>query len=218
MPERKEIEDPIIAPEESRISDILKEDFPAVVEALIFASPDPLDDKEIARLIKCGKSKVSDLVEELNQKYVREGRAFRIEKFGQKYGYYTLPQFDKYISRLADIPRPAKLSRAALEVLSIVAYRQPASKAEIERIRGSTPGGVLKTLMEKGLVEISGRSDGPGRPLLFGTTRDFLDFFGISDLSELPMPEPAAADSLTHNLVLRRPPEQVDTVSPSDEN
>ena len=203
---------------ENRIADVFENDFSAAVEALIFASPEPLDDKEIARIVKCGKGKVPDIIDELNGKYSQDGRSFRIEKFGNKYGFYTLPEFDKYITRLAEIPRPVKLSKAALEVLSIVAYRQPTSKADIEHIRGINPDGVLKTLMEKGLVEICGRSDGPGRPLLFGTTREFLDFFGIPDLSELPIPEPVDDESMVRNIILKRPSEQVDSVLLSDEN
>ncbi|MEE9553326.1 MAG: SMC-Scp complex subunit ScpB [candidate division Zixibacteria bacterium] len=214
----KSIVEPIIEPTESRISDVFENDYSAAVEALIFASPDPLGDMEIARIVKCGKGKVPAIIDELNARYLDSGRAFRIEEFGDKYRFYTLPDFDKYISRLADIPRPARLSKAALEVLSIVAYRQPTAKADIERVRGINPDGVLKTLMEKGLVEICGRSDGPGRPLLFGTTREFLDFFGISDLSELPMPEPVEDEDMVTGLVLKRAPETADPATSTDEN
>ncbi len=210
--------EPVVESIENRLAEVLENDYSSAVEALIFASPEPLNDKEIARILKCGKSQVPGIVGELNAKYLDGGRSFRIEQFGDKYRFYTLPDFDKYISRLAEIPRPVRLSKAALEVLSIVAYRQPTSKADIERVRGINPDGVLKTLMEKGLVEICGRSDGPGRPLLFGTTREFLDFFGISDLNELPIPEPVDDEDIVKSLVLKRAPEQGDSTESSDEN
>lgn len=210
--------EPVVESMENRLSEVFENDYSPALEALIFASPEPLNDKEIARIVKCGKSEVPGIIDELNVKYRDGGRSFRIEKFGDKYRFYTLPDFDKYISCLAEIPRPVRLSKAALEVLSIVAYRQPTSKADIERVRGINPDGVLKTLMEKGLVEICGRSDGPGRPLLFGTTREFLDFFGIADLTELPIPEPVDDENIVKNLVLKRSPEQGDSAASSDEN
>jgi segregation and condensation protein B len=99
-----------------------------------------------------------------------------------------------------------------------VAYRQPTVRSEIERIRGVNPDGVLKNLLEKGLIEVCGRSDGPGRPLLYGTTRDFLEFFGISDVSELPDPDPADEPEAVKNLVLKKPAERaVDTGTADDE-
>ena len=202
---------------ENRISDIFENDYSKTVEALLFASPEPLEDREIARIIGCGKREVPSIIEKLNQQYDNWGRSFRIEKYADRYRLYTLTEYDKYICRLSEIPRPVKLSKAAMEVLSIIAYKQPTSKAEIERIRGINPDGVLRTLTEKGLVEICGRSDGPGRPLLYGTTRDFLDFFGISNLSELPSPEIAEEEKMAGGLVLKRPPERIDPILSSDE-
>jgi segregation and condensation protein B len=154
----------------------------------------------------------------LNDKYTQWGRSFRIEKFGSRYRYYTIADFDKYIGRLAEIPRPVKLSRAALEVLSIVAYKQPAIKAEIERIRGINSDGVIRTLIDKNLVEAAGRSDGPGRPVLYRTTQEFLEFFGISDLSELPEPEISDIEpEMAGSLILPRPPENPQSDNSSDE-
>lgn len=202
---------------ESRISDILENDFSVAVEALLFASPEPLEDRDIARVVGCNKRDIPSVIEQLNQQYQGWDRSFRIENFGGRYRIYTLPRFDTYISRLAEIPRPARLSKAALEVLSIVAYRQPTSKAEIERLRGVNPDGVLRTLLEKGLIEICGRSDGPGRPLLYGTTREFLDFFGISNLSELPVPETAEEERTAISLEIKRPPERLYPPSSIDE-
>lgn len=218
MQDEQEIKESIeIGSGENRISDLFATDYSVAVEALLFASPDPLEDREIARIVGCGRREIPSIINELNLKYESWGRSFRIEKYGERYRFYTLAGFDKYISRLAEIPRPVKLSRAALEVLSIIAYRQPTAKAEIERIRGINPDGVLRTLMDKGLVEICGRSDGPGRPLLYGTTRDFLDFFGISNLSELPVPEATGEEKATKGLILKRPPEESYPAPSTDE-
>lgn len=202
---------------ESRLSDLLESESATAAEALLFASPQPLSDREIGRIIGRDRRKVAAIIEELNHKYVKWGRSFRIEKFGDRYRFFTLPEFDRYISRLAEMPRPVKLSRAALEVLSIIAYKQPVVRSEIERIRGVNPDGVLRTLIEKGLIEVRSRSDGPGRPLLYGTTRDFLEFFGISDLSDLPIPETAGDRGTDRKLVMKRPPEETESTAPADE-
>jgi segregation and condensation protein B len=177
------------------------------IEALLFASPNPLTESQLARLIGKDKRHIPLIVDRLNVSYIQWGRSFRIERFGDSYRIYTLPEYDKYISRLADMPRPAKLSRAALEVLAIVAYRQPIVKSEIEKIRGIDSDGVIRTLLERGFLTIAGKSDALGRPLLYKTTQDFLEFFGISDLSELPevtVPE----TEIPRNLTLIRPPEE----------
>lgn len=193
---------------QSRIIGILDDEISAAVEALIFASPEPLTAVQLARIVGCDKRRIPQAIESLNMRYIETARSFRIERFGDNYRFYTIPMYDKYIGRLADLPRPAKLSRAALEVLSIIAYRQPVVKSEIERIRGIDSDGVIRTLMEKGLIVVSGRSDAPGRPLLYKTTGEFLEFFGISDLSELPSPEiPEAKAESAGALTLLRQPE-----------
>jgi segregation and condensation protein B len=202
---------------QSRISDLLESNLDSTVEALLFASPDPLSAREIGRIIGRDRRRTEELIEELNRKYAEWGRSFRIEKYGDKFRFYTLPDFNQYISRLADIPRPIRLSRAALEVLSIVAYKQPVVRSEIERIRGVNADSVLRTLLEKGLIEVCGRSDGPGRPLLYRTTWDFLEFFGISDLAELPVPETADDDSPGRRYVMKRLAEESDSAASADE-
>ena len=213
----KDIEsnDPVkIEDTQNRISEIMNDDVSIAVEALLFASPVPLTESQIARIIGKSKQQVQYIIDTLNSNYMGWGRSFRIEKFGEGFRLYTLPEFDKFISRLADLPRPAKLSRAALEVLSIVAYRQPVIKSEIERVRGIESDGVIRTLIERGLIAICGRSDGPGRPLLYKTTQEFLEFFGIADLLQLPQPEiPTPAPEPTGGLTIIRPPEDSETQS-----
>ena len=197
-----------IAPE-NRIAEELSNEASDAVEALLFASPVPLTEPQLARLIGRDKRHIPSIIEQLNGKYAEWGRTFRIEKYGDGFRLYTLPQFDKYISRLAEVPRPARLSRAALEVLSIIAYRQPVMKSEIERIRGIESDGVIRTLIERGFIIISGKSDGPGRPLLYKTTQEFLEFFGISDIAELPAPEiEENPQRPVQAVTLIRPPEE----------
>lgn len=204
---------------QNRLSEIIGvhatgDDVCTAVEALLFASPLPLTESQIARIIGRNKQQVQYIIDTLNSHYMEWGRAFRIERFGEGFRLYTLPEYDNYISRLVDIPRPAKLSRAALEVLSIVAYRQPVIKSEIERVRGIESDGVIRTLIERGLIAICGRSDGPGRPLLYKTTSEFLEFFGISDISQLPSPEVAtSAPEQARSMTVIRPPEDTDSQS-----
>jgi segregation and condensation protein B len=189
------------------IPEFLSQEATTAVEALLFASPDPLSESQLARLTGRDKRHIPLIIDKLNLSYLEWGRSFRIERFGDSYRLYTLTEYDKYISRLADLPRPARLSRAALEVLAIIAYRQPVAKSEIEKIRGIDSDGVIRTLLERGLIFMSGKSDAPGRPLLYKTTQEFLEFFGISDLSQLPeVTVPEAENPRTIALV--RPPEE----------
>ncbi|HBZ00183.1 MAG TPA: SMC-Scp complex subunit ScpB [candidate division Zixibacteria bacterium] len=192
---------------DSRVSEVMEHKNDTALEAILFASPNPLTEAQLARLMGCDKRQVPLIIDRLNYSYLDSGRSFRIERFGDCFRLYTLPEFDKYISRLAEIPRPARLSRAALEVLAIVAYRQPIVKSEIEKIRGIESDGVIRTLLERGFLTVAGKSDAPGRPLLYKTTQEFLEFFGISDLSELPevaVPETEIPKTIT----LVRPPEE----------
>ena len=203
---------------ENRMTLILDDESELALEAVLFASPEPLGDAELGKVIGRSKKDIPDIIGRLNIKYAQWNRSFRIENFGEKYRYYTLPDFDAYVSRLAEIPRPLKLSRAALEVLSIIAYKQPVIKSEIERIRGINSDGVIKTLIERNLIEAAGRSDGPGRPVLYRTTREFLEFFGISDLSDLPDTEFDVDESeIMGALTITRPPEVRESNESSDE-
>jgi segregation and condensation protein B len=203
---------------ENRISIILDDESELALEAVLFASPEPLGDAELGKIIGRSKKDISAIIGRLNVKYAQWNRSFRIENYGSRYRFYTLPDFETYIARLADIPRPLKLSRAALEVLSIIAYKQPVVKSEIERIRGINSDGVIRTLIERNLIETAGRSDGPGRPVLYRTTREFLEFFGISDLSELPAAEISVDESeISGALTIIRSPEIRESNESSDE-
>jgi len=125
-------------------------------------------------------------VAELNDDYSVSGRSFRIENVGGGFRMFTLPEYHQYIARANSQERRLSLTQASLETLAIICYKQPATKAEIEKIRGVDCDGVLRNLLARGLVRIDGRSSAPGKPLLYATTEYFLEFFGLGSIDELP--------------------------------
>ncbi len=161
-----------------------------IVEAVLFASESPLAPAEIARASSdlSGKD-VEQAIGELRQEYERDERAFQIYPLGDGYQILTRPEYAPYLERFDSITRTNKLSRAALETLAIIAYRQPVSRLEIEELRGVNAAGVLRSLQERGLIDVVGRAEGLGRPLLYGPSKRFLDHFGLRALDELPQPE-----------------------------
>lgn len=156
-----------------------------VVEALLFVSEDPLTTQRIADILGCEKREATRLVRALTERYDSNGRAVSIREIAGGYQLRTkedlAPWIRKYLAS-----RPVRLSRAALEVLAVVAYRQPLTRQEIESIRGVDCSAVLQNLLERKLLKIMGRKDVPGRPIIYGTTRQFLGHFNLKDLSELP--------------------------------
>jgi len=161
-------------------------DLKAIVEALIFASPEPLSLKALARMLDSEpKEDVAAAVEALRQDYDRPGGLQLVEVAGG-YQIVTRPELHEWVRRLFHERTTQKLSVAALETLAVIAYRQPVTAPEITEIRGVNATGVLGTLMERKLVKIVGRKAVVGRPFLYGTTREFLERFGLNDLSDLP--------------------------------
>jgi segregation and condensation protein B len=126
------------------------------------------------------------LVEELTEEYREQNRAFTIEEIAGGFQLMTRPEFHPWVSKLRETQQQDSLSQAALETLAIVAYRQPITRADIEDIRGVQSGYILRSLIEKSLVRVTGRSEELGRPLLYGTTREFLDAFDLNSLRDLP--------------------------------
>ena len=158
-----------------------------VVEALILACPEPISAARIGRITpECNAALARDLIRELNELYQKQDRAFEIWEIAGGYQVRTRAEFSGYLQQLHK-QRPLRLSRAALETLSIVAYKQPATRAEVEHVRGVDAGAVLKSLMERHLVRMLGHREVPGRPMLYGTTRRFLEIFGLDTLKELPV-------------------------------
>ena len=168
----------------------------AVIESLIFSSDDSLSPEEIIRAIKSidgedidiSKDDVDVSVEQLNKKYEENNSAFRILRISNGYLHATIEQFAKYVGYLSSERAKRRLSQAALETLAIIAYKQPITKPELETIRGVNSDYILTTLLDKNLITIKGRAETVGRPLLYGTTDEFLKYFGLNNLSDLPKP------------------------------
>ena len=144
------------------------------------------DDPATARARKHAVARLAEAVENLNAAYHETGRAFRIEALASGYQVLTLPAFGPLLARLKGERQQGRLSQAALETLAIIAYRQPILRADLESIRGVACGEVLKSLMDRRLVRIVGRAEEVGRPMLYGTTREFLRVFGLASPTELP--------------------------------
>ncbi|MFH2048031.1 MAG: SMC-Scp complex subunit ScpB [bacterium] len=158
-----------------------------VIEALILASPEPLPVRRIINLIEdMTPGKVSQAVAELNKRYMEVSSSFRIREIAGGYQFYIMPEYTGFVTDMFARTRKIRMTRAALETLAIVAYRQPVTKTDIEHIRGVASDGVLHNLLEKKMITIKGRSEKIGRALQYGTTDEFLKFFGLSRLEDLP--------------------------------
>jgi segregation and condensation protein B len=161
-----------------------------MIEALLFASHSPLSAAELAQADEAlDEEEVERAIAELRWEYEREERAFDVVEIAGGYQLLTRAEFAPVLERFDAVPHSVRLSNPALETLAIIAYRQPIGRAEVEEIRGVGAGGVLRTLQERELVEVVGRGEGLGRPLLYGTTRRFLEHFGFRSLADLPRPE-----------------------------
>ena len=167
------------------------------IECLLFVSREPVSQITLARILDLNPEDILSLVEELQQEY--RDRGVQILEIANGYQMCTRPDFAPYIEQLYKPQTSYGLSRAALETLAIIAYKQPITRAEVEAIRGVKIDSSLGTLVEKNLVREVGRKDGPGRPMLFGTTPAFLKYFGLRDLAELPDPEEFVALNVRHD-------------------
>ncbi|MDO8665248.1 MAG: SMC-Scp complex subunit ScpB [Gemmatimonadales bacterium] len=158
-----------------------------LLEAALFAAPRPLALDELHGLDpEATEADWRRAVEELRDHYDAGGHGVEVAAIADGWQILTRPVFAEAIERAAFASRPVKLSGAALEVLAIISYRQPVGRAEVEEIRGVSSGGVLRLLQERGLIEVAGRSEGLGRPLLYATTPLFLEHLGLGDLADLP--------------------------------
>ncbi len=170
-----------------------------VLEAVLFASSEVYTAKQLATVLgNTGIPRVRTLIEALNQDYEQTSRTFRIARIGDGYQLRTLPIFKTWIQK-AEPLKPVRLTQATLETLAIVAYRQPVTRAEVEQVRGVDASSGLRTLLEHRLIRIIGKDNGPGRALIYGTSREFLSLFNLKDLRELPTLE-------DFDLVVQEPP------------
>jgi len=169
-----------------------------IIESLIFASDEPLSARQLIDILSAAENggprlrlkeeEVIGYIRELNAEYVRASRSFRIIQVAGGFQFATMPEFAEWLGRLVKEKARRKLSAAVLETLSVIAYKQPVTKPEIEAIRGVNADYAIQRLLERGMVTIVGRSASAGRALLYGTTAGFLKHFGINDLAELPKP------------------------------
>jgi segregation and condensation protein B len=171
------------------IAALSAEELRHAVEAVLFSAHDPVGIRQLAELFGVAVHDVREAVEALRAEYVEGGRAFRIEDIAGGVQILTLPAYDFWIRRFHQKEREGKLSAAALETLAVIAYKQPITKADLESIRGVQCGPTLKTLLDRGMIQVVGKDEGLGRPLLYGTTRRFLESFGLASLRDLPRPE-----------------------------
>ena len=167
-----------------------EEQINCTVEALILASPEPLSVSKMCDVLEnTTPARIRQAVGDLNNVYLGCGSSFRIREVAGGYQVHILPDFEQPIKRLLTKQRSVRLTRAALETLAIIAYKQPVTKTEIDHIRGVASDGVLHNLLERNLIVIAGRAESAGRPLVYRTSNDFLKFFGLNRLSDLPRME-----------------------------
>ena len=160
-----------------------------VIEGLLFISGDEgIDAKEISEITEVSEEEVIDLIEDMKADFRRAGRGIQIVEVAKAYQLTTLPEHVPYFERLATSPGQSTLSQAALETLAIIAYKQPLTRSEIEEIRGVKCEKALNTLLSKHLIREAGRAEGIGRPILYVTTKEFLEHFGLRELGDLPEP------------------------------
>jgi segregation and condensation protein B len=158
-----------------------------LIEAVLFSAPKPVPIDELKRVLKSRhRGGIRSIVDHLNQKYSENNNSFRIREIAGGFQFYLLEDYSLEVERHFSKQRRRKLTQAGLETLAIVAYKQPVTKGEVEQIRGVASDGVIQTLLERKLIRLAGRAERVGRPLLYATTNDFLEYFGINSLDQLP--------------------------------
>ncbi|MCC7212915.1 MAG: SMC-Scp complex subunit ScpB [Candidatus Brocadia sp.] len=166
------------------------EEIKPIVESLIFAAEEPIPLRKLADLIEgVDGAQIQEAIAQLRSDYDVQGRSFQIEEIAGGYQFFTKPEYYEWIAKLRKKSGETKLSQAALETLAIIAYKQPILRANLESIRGVQSGQIIRLLMEKDLVKVVGRDESLGHPLLYGTTKKFLEYFGLKDIKDLPQVE-----------------------------
>jgi segregation and condensation protein B len=172
--------------EQAQLSQYAEPTEESVVEAVLFASDEPLTPNRLADIVGISVKNVREHINTLNDKYQTNNNAFRIEEIAGGYQLLTLSSYNPWLKKLLRARSDNKLSPASLETLAIIAYKQPVIRADIEAIRGVAVGEIVRSLMYKGMVKIVGRAEVLGRPMLYGTTKKFLEVFGLNTLKDLP--------------------------------
>jgi len=165
------------------------EDTKNIIESLLFVSDTPLTVDHLKKLLPFAETKeIREVLLALSEEYETRKGGFFLREVAGGYQIRTRPEYTKWIKRLIR-PNPFRVSKAALETLAIIAYKQPIIRSDIEQIRGVDCGGILRMLLERKLIRVLGRKEIPGRPLIYATTKQFLEIFGLKDLKDLPTPE-----------------------------
>lgn len=157
-----------------------------ILEALLFASPESLNQTRMNLVFVDDSPQLTNLIPKLQDKFVMENRPLEIQEVAGGYQITTRAEYETWVRRLLNKSGKLTLSQAALETLAIIAYKQPVNRFEIEAVRGVDCSGVLKTVLDRNLIKIKGRDEGPGRPLLYATTDTFLEYFGLNRISDMP--------------------------------
>lgn len=176
----------------------------AALESLLFVAPGPVTPGQLAQALETTATEVELGLHELERDYDKRG-GLALQWHGGRILLTTAPETAPLVEKFLGLEATSRLSRAALESLAIVAYQQPVTRPQIDAIRGVNSDGVIKSLLSKGLIQETGRTEGPGRPIMYGTTTDFLQYFGLSSLSELPSLEMEAlkTEEEPKNLILK---------------
>lgn len=159
-----------------------------IVETLLFVADTPLSTDRIRSVVSADAKEIKDVLSRLSKEYEERKGGFSLMEIAGGYQIRTRPEYSEWIKKLVQ-PNPLRMSKAALETLTIIAYKQPIIRSEIEHIRGVDSGGILRMLLELKLIRVLGRKEIPGRPLIYSTTKRFLEIFGLKDLKDLPTPE-----------------------------
>lgn len=161
-----------------------------IVEALLFAVQEPISVRKISEIIEDTDVKeIKTTIQQLREEYDTYDRSFQIEEIASGFQLLSRPEYHEWISKIRKNTNESKLSQLALETLAIIAYKQPINRADIEAIRGVQSGQMIRSLIEKGIVKVVGRDEALGRPILYGTTKKFLEFFNLRSIKDLPKAE-----------------------------
>lgn len=187
--------EPTTAPQDGENSTVAVMTLPALLESVLFVAAEPVTVAQLAQVLAVSQEAIGQSLDELAEGFRETGRGIRVQRKHERVQLITAPEAASAIERFLGVDLSSTLSTAALETLAVIAYRQPLTRPQIEAVRGVSCDGVLRTLLSHGLVEPVGRLEQPGRPFLYGTTFQFLQYFGLENLTDLPPLPPMPADN-----------------------
>lgn len=183
---------------------------PLLIEVLLFVADNPVEANQLANVLNVASETICQGIKDLDQQYIVSGRGLRIQEYNGKFQLVTRPTLAPLIETFLNLDLTTRLSAPALETLAIIAYRQPVTRAQIEAVRGVDSSAILRSLVQRGLIQENGRLDGAGRPILYSVTENFMHHFGLTGLNELPTLETTEADTLWAATVLAEQRERTD--------